>query len=372
MYNIIVTVEGFVCDNTNYVNQPNWYACVLPYVPSYQSGQLLDLVVQNDWGTVILPQIIGFTTLPMISSISSCWPDGGLVRSSLMSGRCLAGESITISGMNLLQPQSTASVIIIPNWNTSMTILCLNVSVLSSTAISCILPAVNLSILAFTYNNIESLQVLYSNGNSTNTLSQSIYDYPQNPRISQVSGCGLTSSLSTNLTLSGCSQSAILTLSGMNLNISASYAPTIIRSLYINGTVPVWFCEVLTSSYQTLTCQIPPLAEEVQLVNNLQYTLVVTATRSPSFFYSNSFYVTITTVSPQPPHTNTDNGSNNNVLIIVTTTVIIGLAFLVLILLLRFYRSRLCCFEKRGDHSGRNAAQSMAGSFTDDVELSDA
>jgi len=263
-------------------------------------------------------------------------------------------------------------VVLVPTWNSKQPINCLNVSILSTAALSCILPTADLSRLSSLSTLFwQTVQVFYSNGKSTNYLSLvMVYNYPDNPQISAVSGCGLTSTLATNLSLSSCSQGAILTLTGINLNVSAADGAIVIRTLSLNA-VPVWFCQLLTSSYTTITCQIPPVTENVQLRTNLQYGVVITATNTSLYFYSNAFYVTLTSAAPNPP-TDTSNSSNNDVVIIATTTVIIGLLLVLLGIGIWWYRPSI--FRKPGRLSAEKnvASQSMSSSLSGDVELFDA
>jgi len=109
-----------------------------------------------------------------------------------------------------------------------------------------------------------------------------VYNYPNPPTVTSVSGCQSSSSLS----LSGCASGSVLTLTGVNLyNTSASgpwgtFIIPVLPSTSNQGPQgpPAWQCTVTTNTATQLVCSLPQFDQQVSPVQpGVTYPLLVNA-----------------------------------------------------------------------------------------------
>ena len=272
LYWTSITVGGALCDNSkgpngHYNSEPDQVVCRLPNFASSLTGGLYDVVFNSTQGAVLtLPGIVGFTSQPSIVSVSACWSDGTYITDSPPL-RCLAGETVTVYGRRFLSAGLTlTNVTLLLRSAAPVLLLCLNLTVVSDSALSCVLPPTSAAGMS-----AWDLHTVWGGNYTSNRLAPTIYDYAYAPRILSVSGCGQSSSLSTGLALTGCQQGDVITVSGINL---AAVAVNIRSTASASTGYSSFYCAPLTVlSNETATCQLPTAPEFPSLLWSAQYNL---------------------------------------------------------------------------------------------------
>ena len=274
-----ITVGGAVCNNrissnTAWINQPTQVGCTLPIVEPDLLGAMYDVVFNGTQGTVLtLPGIIGFTAQPSIASVAPCWSDGGYFTWNIQTARCLPGETLTVYGRHFLAPGFILTNVTIDSWSSSAGPLsfCTNLSVISDSALTCVLPAEG----SGEAMDAAYLQTTWNGNYSTNQLTASIFDFPTAPRILSVSGCGQSSDLSSGLSLSGCQPAAVITLSGFNLAATSALFDVFSLSSSSTGFTSFYCAPLSVLSNETATCSLPDASEDVSLLYYTPYRVLM-------------------------------------------------------------------------------------------------
>ena len=291
LYDVNVSVGSYPC-TTNMYSTAVSYQCLLPIIEPYVSGAMYDVTVQNEQAVIVLPAAIGFTSQPSLAAVSICWQLNYFAVNGNPLSRCMAGDTLTITGRRFMQ-QSTALVnvtfITQPSpisGGSPFTFACLTPTILSDTSIACVLPSINRTGI---FGQPLTIGTAWSDGYSSNQLAtRYIYDWPYAPRIASVEGCGMSSDLTSGLSLHDCQQGETITLRGTNFDIAGSWQA---QSIY-NGR-PSWYCASLAVlSNDTITCQLATEAEYSVAVYGLPYTLFLRPINPPGYgFASNTFNV---------------------------------------------------------------------------------
>ena len=345
LYDVSVTVGGYPC-TTNVYSSGVGYQCLLPIIEPFVSGAMYDVVVQNEQGVIVLPGVVGFTSLPSLAAVSVCWWSGLWAINGNPLSRCVAGETLTVTGRRFMQ-QSTSLVNVTFTTQPSaitggppFTFTCLTPTILNDTTLTCVLPPVN---RAGILGQALTVGTTWSDGYSTNQLTRYIYDWPNAPRILCMQGCGMSSNLSSGLGLQNCQQGEVITLQGTNLEIPGGW---LAQSLYITG-FPVWYCAPLTvQSNRSITCQLATAAEYALPVYGAEFTLILRPINSPGYgFGSNAFTIAFTS-SPASSSGGANGGnegsSGDSMTVAVVASVLSVMALLGLVAAGVYYSRTRC------------------------------
>ena len=309
LYADSITVGGAVCPSPSSTggysftaNAPYVY-CYLPLLPQYSPGQLLDVVVTNPAGSFYLNQSIAFTSQPTLVSLSSC------IQGQVFGGYCVAGDALTITG-SLFYNDPTMNVTLQSyNWRQQgvYNVTCDSPHYINSTAISCTLPALDAVSGQQFYGNYARVTASFNSSSIvTNTLYSLLYNYPDAPHITAVSGCDTSVSAVQS---TSCHSGGILTISGYNLSGSSQWIGTY--------NSPSFECVVLSNSSSSITCQLPVFdAADSPLQADTPYTLLLYVVKGtdPYYYYwapSNTFSIAFTFAPPLPPLPPSESSSSH-------------------------------------------------------------
>jgi len=124
-----------------------------------------------------------------------------------------------------------------------------------------------------------------------------VYAYPNAPTITSVSGCAQSNSA---LSVSGCTSTSILTVTGTNLWNSTNTGPWGSFVNPVTNGFPSWSCTVTSSSATQLMCEMPVFDAYVSPVQSgVTYNMTVTAMNVVNGWYvsGNAFAVDFTPIS---------------------------------------------------------------------------
>ena len=306
IYDVSVTVGGSSCASLVVIGA-QLVRCVLPLLSG--TGPY-DLVVSDPNAATTAyytsTGLISYRSGPSISSVTTCTISGQTdPLGFFFGGLCYEGGLITIAGNNFPSSDSTLLVNMTympmgPSFQrpayaqSAVSIFCSSPSILSSSAISCTLPylsqqtgaAANASLL-FYYAPVW-LQLSFASGSSlTNTFPLQMYNYPNAPIISSVTGCAVSNSA---LSLSNCVSGNVLTIAGTNL-----FNGTWVEVQPVTQGFASWSCLPLTYTASLITCELPTFDPEVSPVSSgVTYTMQVAVEQSGFGIVlepSNAFYL---------------------------------------------------------------------------------
>ena len=346
IYDVSVTVGGSPCASLITVNA-QLLRCVLPLLSGTGS---FDLVVSDPNAATTayatISGLVSYRSGPTISSVTTCTTTGMTnYLGFFFGGLCSEGAQVTISGNNF--PTTSDSTLAVsmtwspngPVWQrpayaqAPISVLCSSPIVLSSSAISCTLPyltqqtgaAVNAS-LVFYYAQV-AVQVSFASGATlSNSLQLQMYNYPNAPLVSSVSGCGASNSA---LSLSNCASGNVLTLSGANL-----YNGSWVLVQPVTQGFASWSCQALTYSTSQITCQLPSFDPQVSPVTSgTTYTMQVEVEQAGFGIVlepSNAFYIDFGGVA-SPSSSSSSSLSTGGIVAIAIVVPVVALALLALV-----------------------------------------
>ena len=353
MYDVSVTVNGVSCLALTPITSSQ-VRCLLPYVGGAGPWDLIVSDPNAQTNSIYKESgLIQYSTAPSVSGMTTCTANGQLnSRGTWWGGLCNENTPITISGNNFVQGDSTATVMFTyvqngprRNWpafipaSGNISVMCTGVSVTSTTSLSCTLPylssAVNASYVF--YGSYVGLQVSFMSGSMTsNRLGLMAYSYPNAPTVTSVSGCAQSNSA---LSLSGCSSTSVLTVTGTNLWNATNAGPWGSFVNPVTDGFPSWSCTVTSSAATQLVCEMPVFDAYVSPVQEgITYNMTVTAFNTVTSWYvsGNAFAIDFTPLS----------GSSSSKLStskIVAIAVLVPIAAIVLAVLLF-----VCCIRRDG------------------------
>ena len=390
IYDVAVTVGGTSCASLLTVNA-QLVRCVLPMLSG--TGPY-DLVVSDPNAAVdayaTISGLISYRSGPTISSVTTCTTTGQTnPQGFFFGGLCFEGNTITVSGSGF--PSSDSSLLVNITWTpmgpvwqrpayglVPISILCTSPSILSSTAISCTLPylgqqtgaAINAS-LVFYYAPV-SVQVSFANGATlTNALQLPLYNYPNAPIITSVTGCSVANSA---LSLSSCASGNVLTITGTNL-----YNGTWVLVEPVTQGFATWSCLALTYTATQITCELPTFDPQVSPVTTgVTYTMQVNVEQSGFGIVlepSNAFYIDFGGVSATSTSTSSSSStsslSTGGIIAIAVVVPIVAIALLALVILgCRRKGAGLPSLKMpKGTGFGKHVDEPTTGDSASDVEI---
>ena len=356
MYDVSVTVNGVSCLVLTPITSSQ-VRCLLPYIGG--AGPY-DLVVSDPNAQVdnIYTEtgLISYNTGPSVSGMTTCTANGQTnSRGTWWGGLCNENTPITISGNNFVVGDTTAAVTFTysqngpqRNWpayipaSGNISVSCAGVTVTSTTSISCTLPYLSTVANAsyVFYGQYVAVQASFSSGASmSNRLGLMAYAYPNAPTVTSVSGCAQSNSA---LSVSGCSSTSILTVTGTNLYNVTNAGPWGSFVNPVTNGFPSWSCTVTSSSATQLVCEMPVFDAYVSPVQpGVTYNMTVTAMNVVNGWYisGNAFAVDFTPISSSSSKLSTSK--------IVAIAVLVPIAAIVLAVALF-----LCCRSRSGGGGG--------------------
>ena len=292
------------------------FNCYLPLIDGFVAEQPYDLLLSSYDGDTVYPGFVSFSSAPAISQMSRC-TNVGTQTSQQYGGYCQPGSIITIQGSSLLNDSAMAVRIS----KASFTLSCEQPTFVSSTQLTCVLPVAQQPTLF--YGSSALLQVLFPSTNaSSNPLSLTVYNYPNPPHVTSVSGCD---TVLAPLSSAGCRSGGLLTLTGANFNSSLSSVVSLL-------TLAVPFglrCGVLSqlSSSSALVCQLPYFVageSELQADDGTVHTFHVLL-RPGTSIYSNVFQITLTSLPAVAPATSGSSGPSRSTIVLAVVLPVLAL-----------------------------------------------
>ena len=344
--NVSVSVEGILTP-MSCVARENQLVCGLPLLNTFTPpGQLLDVVVRNDAGSVTLPRFFSLTTKPALSLISKCL-DFDIPSNS--GALCYPGSSITVRGANFQAAANyslilSSSLFLWTRQQSSVNITCLELAVRNNNTLTCTLPVLDEQTGLWFYDQYVTTLLLSSASypSAINSLYSSVYQWPDAPSISAIFGC---QAASDPLEITGCPSGAVITLTGSNLGGSG-------YSILAAGASSV-VCGLLTesSTNSSLTCLLLFFdGFDTAVMTGLQYHLylwlrVDHVNRTGVGKRSN--YFTVSFASPPPPAEVDSNTSSDFSTGAVVGVVVGGLVLMVAVLATAWLWYRKKCVPQR-------------------------
>ena len=177
--------------------------CAVPMVTAFISpGQVLDVVVSNMAGNVTLPHLFSMTTMPTLAVISKCpgYDTGGLTNGG---SYCYTGSTITVLGSNFRVSANYTLVLCSTSqmWmrqTSGINITCVGLIVRDNNTLTCTLPELDEQVGVWFYDQYMTVLLLSgdSSPDAVNSLSTSVYQWPDAPSVSTISGCTETATAS--------------------------------------------------------------------------------------------------------------------------------------------------------------------------------
>ena len=265
LWPVSVTVGGLPCPAYSFAVAGGYFSCSLPAPPNYLPGQYFDVVLMQGRVNVTqlsFPAAVAFSARPSLSSVTSqyCPLDWTVSYSKTL--LCPPGAVLTVVGA-FFNPDPQLSVLIsLPPYTfvTSPPIACTNVTVLSSSTLTCVLPTIsNASVQLAFQSYVNRLQVWENATSYSDVLSVSLYSGPHVPALSSVSGCQ-GSDPSTHGVF-GCVTGASITLIGSGFNQTWFPRGAFGVSIYEMEAGQSYPCQnVRLVSDSLITCQLPYIA----------------------------------------------------------------------------------------------------------------
>ena len=221
----------------------------LPLPPHYEPGVLYDVRVRVGEQTTTVQRAFAWTVAPSISAINRCIITG--LETDSLGGNCQPGQTVTIFGSRFPADSSLQVAIAHPDLHDLPTVQCLQPQRVNSSSVVCLLPTPP---TAFYYREL-TVQLLYGDGsflNRSQLLRLPLYAAPDAPRITRVSGCGLSV---RPLQLELCGLHDVLTVSGERLLGAGNHAPLLGIAFEV---MPGW-------SNSSFRCRLPDWTSSLPL-----------------------------------------------------------------------------------------------------------
>jgi len=248
--------------------------------------------------------------------------------------------------------------------------------VTSTTSISCTLPYLSTVVNAsyVFYGSYVSTQVSFSSGSSlSNNLNVPVYSYPNAPTITSVSGCQRSNSA---LSVSGCSSTSVLTVTGTNLYNTTNPGPwgSFVNPVTNGNTFPSWSCTVTSSTATQLVCEMPVFDAFVSPVQvGVTYNMTVNSMNVVNGWYvsGNAFAVDFT------PSSSSSSGLSTGKIVAIAILVPVAAIVLAVALFVCYSRCggmklsmpKMPAMSSKGTSFGKHVDESGGGSDAQDVEM---
>ena len=298
LYLLQMAVAGQPC--TNRVPSSTSSICVLPVIASYTPGLAYDVVlVPYNSANVTLAGVVAFTSAPTISSVISCVNEGPTISSTRP--LCKPGGVLTVKGSRFPSEDPAVQVTMTRRASSSLSfsVNCTAATVVDSATIACTLPLFpDPAVAAQFYGQYLQLQASFSSAVS-NTLFSTVYDYPDAPNVTAVSGCSLSVSA---LATAQCLPEDVLVIEGTNLAGSSVWVYGVAQVVLDDGSTytDTQWCNVTTasSSASSITCLLPQLDDQDPLLSEVDYFFLVYLVRNNDYMQSNAFRVSFSLNGP--------------------------------------------------------------------------
>ena len=298
-------------------------AFVLPIIPEDTAGQAWDVTVSTSAGSLVFPGLITFSTSPYIAVVGACRDTGA----DSIVPNCAPNSTLTLVGDHfvddpLLQVQ-LGSVASLFGGGVEVNVSCPAPTFVSSTLVTCVVPALNATLSQLFYGVESTVQVLFpSTGQSTNAFSSRIVAWPDSPVLTSVSGCEASNG---SLALVGCRGGDVITVTGSDLLF---YTPNITPNTNFGEGAPgapagrgLGSCTMLPGSTASLVqCRLSYLdATNSPAQPNVQYKVNWYGS-NPGYsglLFGNVFYIAFTFDAPAASAPTTSSSSSNTMAILV-------------------------------------------------------
>ena len=244
--------------------------CYLPWIPTDVPGQAWDVQLTTPAGSQLISRLVSFVTTPALTGLGRCTASAESLRENLpwLSPLCAPGAVLTLRGSSFVSDPAVTVLLGIPS--TTAAVVCPQATRVSSTIITCVVPALNATFAAAMYGRPNSVQVRFPSANSsTNTLQGGIVAYPDSPVLTAISGCSASNG---SLGLSECRPGDLLTVTGTNLNVSW---PGDVSIYWFDSTVNGYiYCTPLPGGSATaVSCQLPFITPDTSSVQEGQWLI---------------------------------------------------------------------------------------------------
>jgi hypothetical protein len=258
-----VTVGSLPCNSLRVSSQVPSIICTLPAPESYIPGLAFDVLVTQTLAslvtTVIMSSAVAFTAKPTISSATSqfCPRDfSENVDSTSWTQYCASGDVLTVVGA-FFSPSPLLSIVfsVTRGVTVQQSRSCGNVTVLSTNALTCFLPALsNSEFQLYGAGNYLDLSV-YENATSfSNQVSVLLYRNIASAAVLSISGCGSTNAATRGV--QNCQTGDVLTINGLGFFTAQ---PSGLRvDIWEPTEQVIYACQVpIALRGTTITCRLP-------------------------------------------------------------------------------------------------------------------
>ena len=376
MSNLTMSVGGVQV--RPYYIQGNSNSFVAPLVEPY-SSQPYNATFFNLQGQSVVSSLITFAYAASVASVVPCWDDGGFTYSwRYQILHCQTNDTLTILGSRFLVAPAPPVITFKDIVGGSYALPCGKPTIVSDGVMTCIIqkPPSNWLGTVLTWNANFPTGAGFPNGQIAYP-----FDSDTAPRILAMTGCGgQTSRLADGLSLSGCHQGELLSLTGRNFNKSAWTGVSATRATRDAQTVTNnFYCvNVTVMSDSLVTCALPNTDDWPTMQQYLQYSLILYP-YGTSFSFgapydkggnSNAVYLTFGDLpSTAPPSTDQGGGSVSNTALAAGLSV--GLVLLVVVVVGGLVWWGM--YRKRGRDAGGEAkwwSMGDKGADSNRIELS--
>ena len=334
-------------------SQATYLACLLPQLPS---GALYDVNVTNAGGSLLLPQLVGFSALPQVASLASAEcgvdPQASPTTPRL---KCFGGELLTLSGSHFRADLSEVQVAIIDAQNSSSALYCLQPQTLSATSLTCTLPTppatfagLNSSTFGFSAGSVR-VQVAYDSELLSNSLFVSLYQPFNAPEVSAVagSGCSVPTWRGRSMSVTGCTVD-----NGGQMTVTGANFAQLYSTMQQAGGRSGVYCNAITtnmSSSTTMVCRLGGLSSTASQPVALYVVTGDQSLTSPVFY-----------VSWAGNSTDTDRRSTSSPPWVIAVSVLSSLAVVAAVAAL------LCWLSRRRQQKQRSLLDRQSATGSDD------
>ena len=262
---LTVTVADVPCIDP--LISTSYIQCTLPSPEGFTPGTAYDIVLTQGLSTVItLPGAISFTARPTIASITSQYcPRDFNSQYYAYSMYCAAGDVITVVGAFFSPSESLSVQLSAQTGNffggVAATVNCTQVQLLSSSALSCVLPTLDAT-QAVQLSGYIQVQVFENATSYSNQVQVAMFRAASQPAVLSVSGCAGSDANTRGVT--GCITGSWITVHGANF-----MGPTVVVEIYELEVQELYICQSpQLLSTTAVMCQLPYIArleEEVVL-----------------------------------------------------------------------------------------------------------
>lgn len=286
-------VTAFVGGQACHVTESSVSSIIIK-MPVFQSleGTFYDLIVSTVAGSITLSAVIEFNHDPLIYDVVPCIDIG--YYSDVVIGRCRPTEVVTFKVLNLNQTKAPRVLVGMASDRSAPLIELLNVQVIDTETITCVMPEIPAGWLA-----VATVYVFmqWQDGSRTADLVvTSLWDPPNAPRLSSLSGCFSSSNdqLYLNQCLGETASGIILTLHGTGFA-----QPPEQWSVTIGQNFECYEPNVVSD--ETIICLLPNLDAALgQLTFDLKYSVIVQVLVNSQFMSTNAGYITFVLQESHP------------------------------------------------------------------------